>query len=89
MNMITTYGEYLVVYDGSQGFPDVKMFLITDRKIIKAGESYLFRVKALYQNGFTAYSDPSSPVFACSAPGLLLPPRLVAVSSSQMTLQWD
>jgi len=86
LNVSTTYGEYIIVFDGSKGFPDVKSFLITDRMLIVPGQSYLFRVKAAYQNGLTMYSEQSSPLYSCSSPGLLLPPKQVTVSSSQITL---
>ena len=60
MNTATTYGDYQIVYDGSGGFPDIKSFIVTNTTLIQPGQSYLFRVKAAYQNGFTAYSPISS-----------------------------
>ena len=82
MNTASTYGEYKTVFDGSQGFPDVISFLISDKSIVTPGQDYLFRVKAAYQNGYTEFSAASLPVFACSSPGYLLPVDLVSVSST-------
>jgi hypothetical protein len=89
MNTATTYGDYSVVFDGSRGFPDVKSFIVADSALILPGQAYLFRVKASFQNGFTDYSPISLKVFACSSPGLLLPPALIALSSTHITMQWD
>jgi hypothetical protein len=89
MNTASTFGEYKVVFDGSEGFPDITRFLISDKSIIIAGQDYLFRVKAAYQNGFTSFSQPSQPILACSSPNYLLPPKLVSVSSTQITMKWD
>jgi hypothetical protein len=53
------------------------------------GNYYTFRVKAKYQNGYTAYSEESSPIWACRAPSSLAPIQLIAVTRAQMTFQWS
>mgnify|MGYP002634608990 CR=1 FL=1 len=58
-------GTYEVVFDGSNGYPDLLQYLHTE---VVAGNNYLFRVKAKYINGFSDYSDESLAVWACSAP---------------------
>jgi hypothetical protein len=60
------YGIYEVVFDGSDMYPDLRSF---SKSNVVAGNSFIFRVKAKYQNGYSSYSDESLPVWAC------LPPR--------------
>lgn len=62
------YGTYEVVFDGSELYPDLRSFYLSDERVVP-GNSYIFRVKAKYQNGFSPYSEESLPVWAC------LPPR--------------
>jgi hypothetical protein len=49
----STQGVYEVVFDGSDLYPDLRNFLLTN---VVAGDNYIFRVKAKYLNGFTGYS---------------------------------
>ena len=53
------------------------------------GSSYVFRVRAEYQNGFTEYSANSELVWACLPPRNLDALRLVSVSKTHMTLAWS
>lgn len=84
-NTINTQGLYEVVFDGSDHYPDLRNFLLNN---VVAGNNYIFRVKAKYQNGFTDYSSESLPIWACSPVGQLNPVTLVSVSQTSMTLQW-
>ena len=72
------YGTYEVVFDGSDLYPDIRNHLISDERIV-AGNNYIFRVKAKYQNGYSSYSSESLPVWACLPPRNLDPIRLVSV----------
>lgn len=85
-NTRNTQGIFEVVFDGSDLYPDLRNFLLTN---VRAGDNYIFRVKAKYQNGFTSYSQESQPIWACKPIGQLNPPRLVSVSQSQITLEWS
>lgn len=71
-------GNYEVVFDGSDGYPNVINFFTS----AVAGNKYLFRVKAKYLNGFSAYSDDSLPVWACSPPSNMQSPSVLQVSRS-------
>lgn len=75
-----------MVFDGSDLYPELRNFMMTD---VQQGNSYMFRVKAAYKNGFTDYSQESLPVWACSPPSGLLPVRQVAVTRSQMSFEWS
>ena len=79
MDTANLYGEFLTVFDGSDDYPDTRIFLTTN---VTSGHNYIFRVKAKYQNGFTAYSALSLPVYACIAPQWLLSPTLISVTST-------
>lgn len=74
------------MFDG-QGYPDVHSFLLSTN--IVAGNSYQFKVKAKYLNGFTASSADSLPVWACSAPSPMEAPVVTAVSRNSFTVQWS
>jgi hypothetical protein len=78
------HGTFVVVYNAS----DVTNYKISDERIV-SGNSYIFRVKAKYLNGFTAYSPESLPVYACLPPMYLDPIRLVSVNQTQMTFEWS
>jgi hypothetical protein len=41
------YGNYEVVFDGSDLYPDLRSFLLSDERVV-SGNSYIFRVKANY-----------------------------------------
>jgi hypothetical protein len=87
MNTKDSHGFYSVIYDGSYLFPHITDYMVTSG--ITAGQDYLFRVKAKYQNGYTPYSQPSAHVYACSPPNQMQAPTQVAVSSTQITLRWQ
>ena len=55
---------------------------------MREGLGYRFRVSGIYQNGYTAPSAESDLIYACTPPSYLNPPSLVAVSSTEITLQW-
>jgi hypothetical protein len=46
-------GEFEVVFDGSDKYPDTRLFLTNN---VTSGHNYIFRVRAKFQNGFTDYS---------------------------------
>jgi hypothetical protein len=81
------YGTFEVVFDGSELYPELKEFQVTQG--IVPGRSYVFRVKGKYQNGYTPYSEESLPVYACSPPSGLQPVRLVSSTDSQISLEWS
>ncbi len=82
-NMGDQYGTWDEVFNGSDLYPDLTNFMTQD---VTAGQSYKFRVKAKYQNGFTSYSDESQLVWACTAPSFIEPPIKTAVSRSSISL---
>jgi hypothetical protein len=41
------YGTFEVVFDGSDLYPDLRNFMISDNRVVP-GNSYIFRVKAKY-----------------------------------------
>jgi hypothetical protein len=82
------YGTYEVVFDGSELYPDLTSFSLYDERVV-SGNSYIFRVKAKYQNGFSLYSTESLPVFACLPPRNLDQVKLQSVSKTQMTFTWS
>lgn len=88
MDTSNTLGQFEVVFDGSVGFPSSRSYVYADNRV-KAGHNYLFRVKASFRNGLTAYSATSLPVYACSPPSYLLAPLLNNVNKDQITLEWS
>ena len=46
-------------------------------------------MSGIYQNGYTEASEESDLIYACTPPSYLNPPSLVAVSSTEITLQWQ
>ena len=79
------FGTFETVFDGSDLYPDWRSTIVNNTV---PGNSYIFRVKAKYQNGFTSYSDESLPVWSCLPPRNLDKIQLVSVSSTQLTLKW-
>ena len=89
MNTDTTFGNYVTVFDSPMNCFSTCQFLVTDSELVVPGQGYRFRVSAIYQNGYAETSDDSDLVYACTPPSYQNPPSLVAVSSSEITLQWD
>jgi hypothetical protein len=81
------YGTYEVVFDGSELYPDWRNFQLSDERVVN-GNNYIFRVRAKYQNGFTAYSTESLPVWACLPPRNLDQILLTAVDQTSMSFKW-
>jgi len=81
-------GTFEVVFDGSDVYPDILNFYLNDERVVP-GNSYIFRVKAKYLNGYTAYSEESLPIWACLPPRNLDPIRLIAVNSNEMSFEWS
>ncbi len=69
-------------------YPDLTNYLISDERIVP-GNSYIFRVKARYQNGYTSYSEESLPVWACLPPSELDSVRLVSVNAQEIHFEWS
>ena len=79
-------GSFEVVFDGTNNFPNTRSFIVQN---VVPGNSYTFRVKAAYQNGFTEWSADSDLVWACSAPGKLQAPLVNSISQSEVVVEWS
>ena len=76
--------EFITTYDGTN-YPNVRKFTVaTD---VQTGKTYTFKVQAVNFNGAGAASDPMEYTI-CTAPAVLDPPRLAAVTRTTMTLSW-
>lgn len=78
-------GIWKSAWSGS-GFPDILTYQLTQD--VLAGVSYRFRVRAEYQNGWTAFSAESELVFACDAPTSLEKPTITGLTRNSFSLSW-
>jgi hypothetical protein len=75
-------GIWSEIFNGEQGFPDVRSFIIRG---LTPGLGYKFKVKGAYQNGYTEESVEAT-IYTCTTPSSLSPPKFTAATSTSMTL---
>ena len=86
-----TEGSYSLVYSAEN--PDTRSLLLTsvNGMPVRAGYDYRVKVRAKYQNGFTAESAVST-IRACAAPslprGAEWRPSVLSTTSSGVSLAW-